>query len=528
MTKNKKILYVLICVIILALYAGVIKSYWTPEPDSAYFISIARSMAKGDGFTHLGYSVNKIPPGFPLMLVPVILLKGVNFLCMNILIILCALGSFLVIYYLFRINFNQNYAFFIMTFSAISILMVSRALYIMSDIPYLLFSMLALLLIEKSLRKPLTIKYEIGAGIFIALSLAIRSIGLSLLIAYLLYLLIKKNVDLRYKRIAVVLITVAVIIITLKISVRGGEKLQEHNLAQLNEFVSYKEELIRIKYDEPFNRVNPISLVARAIKNSVSYAGTMSNEILGRPWLLSRERLTLGRPILHNLLLLFTLAAIPLIIIIGFYISLLRGPSLVAFYFILYLGIQVLFSAREPRYLIGILPFIFHYFFIGINFVSKKLTLFSKKKIAIPVSVVFLLVLGSLNIYHDLTLLKSVHIIPGYCPDYGNQQNVKNFMNVIVWIKKELPPGSRIISDMAPWVVLFSEKWCISFPKTSNQEIITEFIRETGADHIVVAPVYKEKYVYLTPVIEAHPTAFSLLYKSGQARIFRINQEALR
>ena len=526
--KNKKILYVLICIIILLLYAGLIKDYWTPEPDSAYFISIARSISRGDGFTHLGYTVHKVPPGFPLMLVPIILLKGINFLYMNILIILCALASFLVIYFLFRINFSKDYSILIMAFSAISILMVSRSLYIMSDIPYLLFSMLGLLLAEKSLRKQPTIKYEIVAGIFVALSFALRTTGFGLLIAYLLYLLISKNVDLRLKRITLVLITVAIIIVSLKVSIRGGEKLRDENLAHLGEFVSYKEELLRIEFDEPFTRVNPKSFATRLIKNSVYYAGSMSNEIIGKPWLLSREVLTFKKPFIQNLPLLLTLAAIALIILIGFYVDFRRGPYIFSFYFMCYLGIQVLLSARETRYLVGVLPFIFHYFFTGINFVSKKIPVLSNKKIAAPVSVLFLLLLGSLNIYHDFSLLKSVHGIPGYWPDYGNQQNVKNFMTVIRWIKEELPQESRIISDMAPWVVLFSEKWCISFPKTDKQEIIVEFIKRTGADHIIVAPLHEEKYVYLTPVIEAQPTAFSLLYESGQARIYRINQEVLK
>ncbi len=58
-------------------YAMGVVPYWKPTWDSAIYISLARALVEGNGYTYMGYPHTKYPPGFPLLMAPVVALAGV-------------------------------------------------------------------------------------------------------------------------------------------------------------------------------------------------------------------------------------------------------------------------------------------------------------------------------------------------------------------------------------------------------------------------------------------------------------------
>src|SRR5262245_6833511 len=57
------------------LYAA-IRPVWTIDPDASLYVSLARSLAAGDGYTLDGVPHTKYPPGLPILLSGVVRVAG--------------------------------------------------------------------------------------------------------------------------------------------------------------------------------------------------------------------------------------------------------------------------------------------------------------------------------------------------------------------------------------------------------------------------------------------------------------------
>src|SRR6185295_11272654 len=52
---------------LICIYALLQNRYWVPSGDSEVYISIARNIARGDGYTFNGQPVQMVPPGWPVV-----------------------------------------------------------------------------------------------------------------------------------------------------------------------------------------------------------------------------------------------------------------------------------------------------------------------------------------------------------------------------------------------------------------------------------------------------------------------------
>jgi len=65
--RNEKV--GLLLILIIAVYYALLQNgKWVPSSDGEVYLSIARSLATGRGYTFNGYSVSLIPPGWPVVL----------------------------------------------------------------------------------------------------------------------------------------------------------------------------------------------------------------------------------------------------------------------------------------------------------------------------------------------------------------------------------------------------------------------------------------------------------------------------
>ncbi len=84
------------CVAVIYL-AGVTGKWW-PTPDSALYLSLARSLANGEGYRFNGSPCNIVTPGLPAILAGLRMLFGPGFWAPNLFMALCGLGSLALIY----------------------------------------------------------------------------------------------------------------------------------------------------------------------------------------------------------------------------------------------------------------------------------------------------------------------------------------------------------------------------------------------------------------------------------------------
>lgn len=504
-------------IFIVALYLGLVKQNWTPSWSGAYYIEIARSMVAGQGYTYLGYPPLKYPLGFPLLLSPIVWLWGNNFLIMNLLIVLCALGSIWATYWLFSQCFSKNYAILITTLTAISYLMLERSTFVMSGIPYMLSSLLALTLIDRFLSSDNLFKYGILAGLLIVISAFLRTIGISILFGLLLHLFLVKNVRFRAKKAVLILLLVIIPLTAWNVRNQTVEVDLKDPIWQLEEFIPYHQEFMRSEWDEPLSeQINPRIMFFRVVKNISYFGGQAAGLILGK-----RIDIVMGQ--LHSvpISVLLLLGVIALVIVAGFGLSFFSRKYLFDCYVLCYFGILFLFLAREPRYLVPVFPFIIYYFITSIEWLFKRVSPLTIRSYYVPVSTFFIIYFIGSNIFADVKIVMSQHNTPFY------SEEVQNYRDTVFWLKDNTSKESKIIGIRPPNMVLLSGRWCVSFPWVKDQYMILDFINRIEAEYIFVSPATLNKQRFMLPVLTDNPNLFQLLYSKGEAKVYQVKRNLL-
>jgi 4-amino-4-deoxy-L-arabinose transferase-like glycosyltransferase len=169
-----------------------------------FALYIEQSIALSTGFLDDLYEQNKFamehsqyaigpflyPIGFPIILSPFVAIFGLDFILLKYVVFLFFLGSF-VLFSNFARQFTTN-TWLILIASALYFLHPSSLTYvdnILSDFPYLFFTLLALLFYFK----PRNTKNSLYLGLALFFSYTIRDFGLLLFLAFLLTDIIKNN-----------------------------------------------------------------------------------------------------------------------------------------------------------------------------------------------------------------------------------------------------------------------------------------------------------------------------------------------
>jgi len=160
-------------------------------------VILAEALAGGQGYTDRSLVTQpthrKYPPLFPALLVPVEYLFGRNFLAMKALVLALALIALVVVALLLQDRVGRLNAVLLALAVGFSPSFSTYSGAILSDAPYLCFSLLALFLIERYCREP---RWVTGTGLAAALATIAayltRSLGLTLLVVFPLAVLLRK------------------------------------------------------------------------------------------------------------------------------------------------------------------------------------------------------------------------------------------------------------------------------------------------------------------------------------------------
>ena len=89
-------------IVALVLTYGLLQNpYWVPSGDSEVYISIARNLARGDGYRFNGQPVAMVPPGWPVLMAVVMKITP-YFLPLKLLAMACMIGFFAIGYWIAR------------------------------------------------------------------------------------------------------------------------------------------------------------------------------------------------------------------------------------------------------------------------------------------------------------------------------------------------------------------------------------------------------------------------------------------
>ncbi len=163
----------------------VVHPWYEPVRDASIYVSTARSLLAGDGYSYLGIPFITRPPGFPLLIAPVIAAFGTNFGALNLYVSL--LGAIAAVLYFRwmrpRLGWPPALAVALLLWFNPGFRRLSNE--IMSDVPGL-GAVLACLLVERWASRAPSWRREVVLGLAIGLSLHVRSLSALLLPAIVL------------------------------------------------------------------------------------------------------------------------------------------------------------------------------------------------------------------------------------------------------------------------------------------------------------------------------------------------------
>ncbi|HIE26230.1 TPA: hypothetical protein EYP66_02970 [Candidatus Poribacteria bacterium] len=532
--------------LVAALYLLTLNPNWKPTWDSATYITLGKSLITGHGYKYMGYSHIKYPPVFPLLLSPIIGIFGYNYLLMRLMIVtmgICSIGMAYLIcrrlldsdsesYKTYSEKRNQSIltrvmAVSVMLLSAVSYPLLFEATRILSDIPYIFFSFLALIFIDKYSRPALersegTETYLNKTAyltiVFILLSYFTRLVGVSLIAAAVSHLFwrtrresklmpsVSQSLNATKKAVFIGLIFIA---FTSAWMVRN-QLLKNRLPSELREAMSYERELILVEPGASYPKVAALKdLVSRVESNLDYYEGLMTNIISGKS-IKSRAGIII----------------ISFILLCGFLARAIPNPTLIEFYTFFYVWIYLLWPSRQgERFLVPIIPFLFLYF---LNFpklivdllgcvlkdfanVERKISIISSSVVAIVACGFFFL-----NLSPAINVIASEHRTPYY------QGGTADYINAILWVKENTPPDSVITTDRAPWAHLLSGRKAFTFPWVPDTQEVIDSIHKNGVTHVIAVPRgYSE--AYLLPTIAVYPDKFTEIHRVGDSIIYQFN-----
>jgi len=462
--------------------------------DNARYIALAESLAKGKGYKEI-YSPEEspytlYPPGFPLLLVPIYTIFNCNILLLKLVSFLCGIGTFLFSFLIFKIIFKNKYLPPLLLNLFLPILITNNH-WILSEIPYLCFSLGGIYFFLKSLEDKSPNIFFILCAIFSTYAFLIRSAGITLIGAITIFLLYKRQ----FKRAALFLLIFLAVFIpwSLRNASIPGAKTYEYWFLKKN---PYLEESPQIGFNDLLRRVGyNVNLYIFTVFPLSILSGIISKEILA----------------MAGLLLIA-------LVIIGLIIRFKKVDFLDLY--IIFSGIVIITWPEvwsSDRFLLPILPVLIIYIFLGLFWLETKI----KSKYFVSVVTAIFIFVNLLEIIPQAktSITNNIAYVngdryAGYTPDW------RRYFETIEWIKINIPNDKIIIARKPEFVYLLSHHKSFCYPFTNNRDKIKESI--TKCDYILYDNFFwtGTTYRYLRPVLEENLENYELIFQTRRPEFY--------
>lgn len=469
--------------------------------DDAHYIILAKSLSSGQGYQLINFPRPQIehsfPPGWPLLLTLLTILFPGNYTILKLLSLSLWLTSILLIYKLFSKRLASPLLEILIGLVALNPLLIGSSVTVMSESAYLFFSLLALVVFDKVNEQAdgKNTWLLVAAALVAFYALLIRTIGISLVIAMILYLLTTRRF--REAR-TVIIIFVAGFLFLAWFNGRNGGSIFSSG---------YEAQVLGNSVSEKIGQVwsNVLGYSNEVLASSlIPIFGSGLDSFLGR--------FGLGfLPFVLNVLILILIAW-------GFAVW---KPKLewMHIYFIIYLlGILAFWNPRvgsvKARFLIPILPFLYFYLIQGINWLAGKFSRQDARRAT--------MLLTGLGIVIALPLLA---------------RNIQDWQNPVMNQMTDLSIGTSWVAENAPLdaIVMVNEpvpaymharRKTIGYPKDGQD--LEKYLNNQGIDYIIVSPLLQsprdfelDKIVEekILPILEADPGKFLVVYTNPKYNV---------
>lgn len=480
-----------------------VADYWKPNWDSAIYISLARSLAAGQGYVYMGEHYGLHPPLFPLLLAPIEWLFGDSFWLMHLLIVSCALAAIACAWQFLRRGVSERTAYAVALLTAFSPEVYRQSSLVSSDVPFLLLSLLALLAAAGHRRDPERTPAGLVAAAVIAAA-AMRELGCLLAVAAALRILSDRLLPLKRR--------VRSAAIILSATVAAG--LLWKGYVVLSAPGSWREafyhESMLLSGRGPAAaaqdpaRSEPLS--ERWLSNARTYVDVLPSVVVAGP---VPRRIARG---------------VAGLVIFGWILALFRWRTEAELYVPLYMAVLLSIPlAPVSRYFLPVLPFLFAYALHPLLLAAQIHRRFRGS--AAAEGILLTCVVGAAARLAGPEIIRRSNLAQsGYL-----RGGVDDLSELNRWAGANTQAESVLLVDNAPWAHLFSGRRTHSLrmldPEAPN---FGRNLRRLGISHLLVSrmdmPVSQKRFEKLGVL---YPRCLTPLHQIGDARIFRLRAECL-
>ncbi|MEP2773673.1 MAG: glycosyltransferase family 39 protein [Fulvivirga sp.] len=481
-SSGKPIYLLILLITFAAAYAYTFDSKVAMLGDNAYYYTLGKAIAQGDGYVNIS-RVNKspnnhYPPGYPA-LISIALFLGGSIFIVKLMNGLLLLGSIYIIYELTaHLLQSEKLAFVI----ALLVTLNSHILYyssiMMSEVPFLFFSGLSLLLFIKADKNYLSIKnyFMIGALLAMIVAYYIRSLGVALLAGYLLFFILER----KWK--PTLIYFGGLVIGVLPWFIRGQKLGGGSYLKQLTLINPYQPNLGQADFGD---------FVDRFFTNFERYITWEIPSVLfpiKQPQYGSEP--TTGEWFVGLIVLALMFYGI---FQVGKYKWLFMGYLLATF------GILMIWPSVwiGVRFIVPMVPILLIGLFNALYIFISKVSLASGKKSFNPL-LLLIFIFFSISPVNALNEQAKASYSPAW----------KNYFSMAKWVNRNLDDGVVVSCGKPALFYLEAETFTMRYKFAQNPAELIKDLEEKQVDYVVVDQVYGNTFRYLVPAIRQYPNRF--------------------
>ena len=392
-------------------------------------------------------------------------------------------------------NIKERYlALWSIIIAGFSFPFIYHAAGIYSDMPYMLFSIWALILLDKCAISERVLTLEIvGASILVFLATLTRSIGVTLFIAGIIYLFVPKkrafNIKVNAKK---AMLFSLLVLVPLGLWCFRNTLASEQGVAQ--------KYLIDFTTKEPFaanaEGAGVIGIAKRIINNFLSYL-----KIFAIP----DKSLRFASGV--NIKAIITSIIFSLCWMISYLWQALRRRSILEYYIFIYFCVLLLFNWYDIRYLVPILPFIMYYFLWAARRTIPKKLFVAAACLMLIFNLAFSTVSGKAH-----KLRSREHTGAS-----------KEYYEAAMWLKNN-HKDAAIMCSQSQIVRFWTNQKTAPFPFSTDDREIMKVIDKNSID-FVIADSFQfagKTEKFLKPAIQKNDERFKKIKQFGDTVVYQV------
>jgi len=458
--------------------------------DNASYIILAESIVSGKGYRDIHLpdepQHTKFPFGFPLLLSLPMFLFGSNFIVLKFIVLLTGICSIFFLYKISEMLLGDRVILHIPLYLSLPLLLAYNSR-ILSEVPFICISLGAIYFFMKT-RDDGALFYYLSF-VFAAYSFLTRTAGISLVIAMMLFLLIKKQ----YKYFFAFLIVFGIMVVPWFI--RNASIPQEQ---------SYIEQLIaKDPYQPLLGRASIIDYALRVWRN----VGFYSTKVI--------PKITL-HAITSEIALVFVGLGLLAVITIGF-IRRLRNVTVIELYLVFTLCILLLWPDvwSSDRFLLPIVWVLSLYLIAGMCWLAEKIHLPVLSYILVAVIAILNAYVIGINAKQMLTIRERYIAGDRYA---GYRDDWRNYFHVVDAVKMHVPKDKVVMARKPEFVYVVAGNKSFRYPFTEDRERVKQAIRQS--DYIIIDRFYQlgisTEYYLMPALLETPEDDYELIYKTDE------------